>query len=195
MRRLVESVVAGVVLAVLSPLLVVVSAMIKRDSPGPVIFRQQRVGLRGESFDIMKFRTMRASADGAHVTASGDPRITRVGQWLRSTKLDELPQLVNVVRGEMGLVGPRPELPRYVAHWPERDRDLVLSVRPGITDPASILFRRESELLAAQADPERYYVDVLIPQKVGLYRDYVDRRSARTDVAIVLRTLASVVRS
>lgn len=195
MRRLVESVVAGAVLAILSPLLAVVSAMIKRDSPGPVIFRQQRVGLRGETFDILKFRTMRASEDGAQVTASGDPRITRVGQWLRSTKLDELPQLVNVVRGEMGLVGPRPELPRFVAQWPEQDRDLLLSVRPGITDPASIVFRRESELLAAQADPERYYVDVLLPQKVGLYRDYVDRRSVGTDVVIVLRTLASVVRS
>ncbi|QCX26474.1 sugar transferase [Nocardioides jishulii] len=191
-KRAVDVFAAGLGVAVTSPLMLLAAVAVKLTSPGPVIFRQTRVGRGGDTFEILKFRTMRAGAPGAQVTAGHDPRITQVGAWLRSTKVDELPQLINVLRGDMSLVGPRPEVPRYVAEWPVEQRHQILSVRPGITDPASIEFRREAEELAGVDDPEAHYVSVILPRKVELYCDYVATQSFVGDLKILLRTLRTV---
>lgn len=194
MKRLLDVAAAVIGLVVMSPMFLVAGIAVRLESRGPVIFRQERVGRYGEPFVILKFRTMRVDVPGAQVTSGADPRITRSGAWLRSTKFDELPQLLNVLRGDMSLVGPRPEVPKYVAEWPEDARRLVLSVRPGITDPASIEFRREAEVLAASNDPERHYVDVILPRKVSLYSDYVRTRSLRGDLRVIRETLHSVAK-
>jgi lipopolysaccharide/colanic/teichoic acid biosynthesis glycosyltransferase len=191
-KRLLDVVASIVGLVLTSPLLLAAAVAVRLESKGPVIYRQERVGRRGQPFTILKFRTMRAGVPGAQVTTGDDPRITRSGHWLRSTKLDELPQLLNVLRGDMSLVGPRPEVPKYVAHWPEHARNLVLSVRPGITDPASIVFRREAEELASVEDPERHYIDEILPRKVSLYCDYVSASSFRGDLRILVSTLRTV---
>lgn len=193
-RRVFDTVVSCLGLAIASPALLAAAVAIKVDSPGPVIFRQKRVGLSGVPFEILKFRTMRVDAEkvGAQLTVGADPRITKVGAFLRAWKIDELPQLVNVVKGDMALVGPRPEVPRYVElYTPEQRR--VLSVRPGITDPASIEFRNESELMAEQADPEHYYREVIMPRKVQLNLDYLARRSLATDLGILFATAKAVL--
>lgn len=192
MKRLVDLFAAAIGMVIASPLLVIAAVAVRLTSPGPAIFRQERVGRGGDTFEILKLRTMRSGAPGVAVTSGGDPRITKVGRWLRSTKLDEMPQLVNVLRGDMSLVGPRPEVPEYVAKWPEEARSEILSVRPGITDPASIAFRREAEELGEAPDPERHYVDVILPRKVEMYRDYVRTRSVAGDLKIILRTLRTV---
>lgn len=192
-KRLIDVLVAGIGLVLTSPILVVVGVLVRLESRGGALFRQARVGLHGREFEILKFRSMRVEIDGPAVTSALDPRITRLGEFLRSTKLDELPQLLNVLRGDMSLVGPRPEVPRYVAHWPKEARDVVLSVRPGITDPASVKFRREAELLAKAPDPEQYYIDVLIPQKLALYVEYVRTRSSLGDLRILASTLRTTV--
>jgi len=193
-KRAFDLVAASLGLLVLSPLFAAVAVMIRTTSPGPVFFRQERVGLRGRSFRIYKFRTMRhdAEAVGGQLTVGGDPRITRVGAALRRGKIDELPQLINVVRGEMSLVGPRPEVPRYVAHYDDRQRR-VLDVRPGITDPASIAFRDENDLLAASEDPERTYLTEVMPRKLEMNLDYLERRGLVSDVAVILSTLARLL--
>lgn len=187
---------AGVGLLLLLPLLAAVAVWIKLDSPGPVFFRQERVGRHGQLFRIHKFRTMVSDASMAHrqITVGADPRITRAGQWLRHSKVDELPQLIDVLRGDMSLVGPRPEVPRYVAQYPTPLREKVLSVRPGITDYASLEFRRESELLALAADPEREYVEVVMPQKLRYAAQYVDEASVATDLRIIGLTLKMLLR-
>ncbi len=193
-RRVFDAAVAGLGLLISSPVLLVAAVAIRLDSPGPAIFRQKRVGLNGAPFEILKFRTMRVDAEkvGAQLTVGADPRITNVGAFLRAWKIDELPQLANVVKGEMALVGPRPEVPRYVElYTPEQRR--VLSVRPGITDPASIEFRNESELMAEQPDPERYYREVIMPRKVQLNLDYLARRSLGTDLGILFATAKAVL--
>lgn len=193
-RRVFDTAVAGLGLVISSPVLLVAAVAIRLDSPGPVIFRQKRVGLNGAPFEILKFRTMRVDAErvGAQLTVGADPRITKVGAFLRAWKIDELPQLANVVKGEMALVGPRPEVPRYVElYTPEQRR--VLSVRPGITDPASIEFRNESELMAEQPDPERYYREVIMPRKVQLNLEYLARRSLGTDLGILFATAKAVL--
>ena len=168
-----------------------VAAWVKLDSPGPVFFRQERVGRGGRLFRIHKFRTMRVDAPslGPQITIGADPRITRSGQWLRASKVDELPQLLDVLRGEMSLVGPRPEVPRYVALYPAELRERVLSVRPGITDPASLSFRHESELLAASDNPEQTYVEQVLPQKLQLSADYIRRATLGRDLVVILQTL------
>ncbi len=193
MKRGIDVVLSGLGLAVLCPLMVLITMLVRLESRGGALFRQTRVGRDGVEFELLKFRSMRLGPSGLAVTAADDGRITRVGRVLRSTKLDELPQLINVLRGEMSMVGPRPELPRYVALWPENARRIVLSVRPGITDPASIRFRREAELLAQADDPERYYVDVLIPEKVSLYVEYVQSRSLLGDLRLMASTLRATV--
>lgn len=168
----------------------VVAWLIKRDSPGPVFFRQERVGRFGRPFRIHKFRTMRVDAERAgQLTVGTDARITRIGAFLRARRLDELPQLIDVLLGDMSLVGPRPEVPRYVAHYPADLREVVLSVRPGISDPASLQFRNEAELLAAAADPEREYIEVILPQKLACAAEYARSASLLTDFAVVLRSL------
>ncbi|OWQ46223.1 sugar transferase [Roseateles noduli] len=193
-KRLFDILCAGVGLLLLSPLLLVVAAWIKLDSRGPVMFRQERVGRFGRPFRIHKFRTMRVDAPslGPQITIGDDARITRSGRWLRASKVDELPQLWDVLRGAMSLVGPRPEVPRYVALYPAELRALVLSVRPGITDPASLSFRNESELLAQAADPEREYVEVVMPMKLGLAADYVRNASLMGDIRLILATLGAI---
>ncbi|MDO5286408.1 MAG: sugar transferase [Actinomycetia bacterium] len=191
-KRAADLVVAGAGLVMASPVLAVCAAAVKLGDGGPVLFRQTRVGLRGRPFRILKLRSMRVRSTGAEVTSAGDSRVTGVGRVLRATKLDELPQLVNVVAGDMSLVGPRPEVPRYVAAWSDEDRELVLSVRPGITDPASLAFVDEEARLAEADDPEQYYREVIAPAKLALCREYVRTRSLAGDARIVLQTLAAV---
>ena len=194
-KRAFDVAVAAGMLAVLSPALAVIAVLIKRDDPaGPVLFTQERVGLGGLPFRIHKFRTMRPGAPGLQVTSDGDPRVTRVGAVLRKTKLDELPQLWDVLVGRMSLVGPRPEVPKYVALWPAQHREVILSVRPGITDPASVRWRNESEELAQAPDPEAHYVEVLLPQKAAMYAEYVRTRSFWGDVLVLFRTAVAVGR-
>ncbi len=172
------------------PLMLLLALWIRLDSAGPALFRQLRVGRGGRVFRIHKFRTMRLHAGrGPQLTAADDARITRAGRWLRRTKLDELPQLIDVLKGDMSLVGPRPEVPRYMAMYPEHVRRRILSVRPGITDRAAIEFRDEERLLAASSDPERTYVQSIMPIKQRHYLDYVDRHSVAGDLRILLETL------
>jgi lipopolysaccharide/colanic/teichoic acid biosynthesis glycosyltransferase len=194
-KRLFDVFAAGTGLLLLAPLLLVLALWVRLDSPGPVLFRQQRVGRHGVPFDILKFRTMvaRPDGDGRQLTVGRDPRITRAGRFLRSSKLDELPQLINVLQGTMSLVGPRPEVPRYVDCYPPAVRATVLSVAPGITDLASILYKEESEILGRAADPERAYVDTILPVKLEYYQRYVRERSFWLDLRIIFRTLAAVL--
>lgn len=194
-KRLFDIGCAGLGLVVLSPVLALVALAVKLTSRGPALFRQQRVGRGGRPFRILKFRTMvqDAEARGGQITAAGDRRITPLGRLLRASKLDELPQLINVVRGEMSLVGPRPEVPRYVARYTEEQRR-VLEVRPGITDWASLAYRHESELLASALDPERTYVEEIMPHKIALNLAYLERRrGVWSDLGVVLRTLLAML--
>jgi lipopolysaccharide/colanic/teichoic acid biosynthesis glycosyltransferase len=195
-KRLLDFFIAAVALVFLSPLLLIIAIAIKVTSPGTVLFRQQRVGLNGCAFFILKFRSMipEAESAGAGITSSGDARVTGIGRILRKLKLDELPQLWNVFVGEMSLVGPRPELPKYVEYYTPEQR-LALSVRPGITSIASTVFRNEEELLAAAVDKESFYREVLIPKKNDLDRLYVQRISFTTDVKVLLRTIDAVLRN
>lgn len=194
-KRLFDLLAAGTGLLLLSPLLLVLALWIRLDSPGPVLFRQQRVGRHGVLFDIYKFRTMVDRPDlGRPLTVGRDPRVTRAGQFLRRSKLDELPQLINVLQGKMSLVGPRPEVPRYVACYPPEAREIVLSVAPGITDWASIQYKEENEILGSAADPERAYVDTILPVKLEYYQRYVRERSFWLDLRIIVRTLTAILR-
>lgn len=181
-------------LVALAPVFIIVGAAIWFQDRGPVFFRQERVGRGGRAFRIHKFRSMRVSNTGSLVTSANDGRITRVGAFLRASKLDELPQLIDVLAGDMSIVGPRPEVPRYVAMWAADARDEILSVRPGISDPAAIAFRHEQDELAAAEDPERHYVEVILPQKVAMYRDYVRNRSFVGDLRVIAGTFAAIVR-
>jgi len=195
-KRLFDIVIAGLSLLLLSPLLLAIAAWIKLDSPGPVFFRQERVGRGGVLFRIHKFRTMcsDAPAIGPQITVGDDPRITRAGRFLRRAKLDELPQLIDVLAGTMSVVGPRPEVPKYVAMYPAALRDKVLSVRPGITDRASIEFRDENALLAAAADPEREYAEVVLPAKLRYAADYVDHATLGQDLRLLALTIKTLLR-
>jgi lipopolysaccharide/colanic/teichoic acid biosynthesis glycosyltransferase len=196
MKRLFDIFCAGAGLVALSPVLAACAVAVRLSSPGPIFFRQQRVGRHGATFEILKFRTMRVarSDNEPQITVGQDPRITRAGALLRKWKLDELPQLWNVVVGHMSLVGPRPEVPKYVAMYPAAMRELVLSVRPGITDPCSIYLRDESEILAQAEEPDRFYVETLIPEKLRISGDYVKNRSFASDVGIILQTIKSIFR-
>lgn len=181
-------------LCLLAPLMLLIACWIRLDSPGPAVFVQQRVGRHGVPFSIFKFRTMAHHGAGHVATVGSTLRITRAGHWLRRTKLDELPQLVNVVLGQMSLVGPRPELARYVAHYPSAVRAKVLSVAPGITEWASIRYRDEGRLLAAAADPERTYIEDILPVKLAYYQRYVDQRSFWMDLRIIASTVSALWR-
>jgi lipopolysaccharide/colanic/teichoic acid biosynthesis glycosyltransferase len=193
-KRVVDLTVATCALVVTSPFLVLIGVAIRLESSGPALFRQRRVGRYGREFEILKFRSMRHGGAGPLLTADGDHRITRIGALLRASKLDELPQLWNVVRGDMSIVGPRPELPRYMAMYSPQQREVVLSVRPGITDEASIQFADESTLLAGADDPELFYATQILPRKIQLYQEYVAKQSAARDVGIVVRTLARLLK-
>lgn len=190
-KRLFDLLCAAAALVLLSPLLLLLALAIRLDSPGPIFFRQERVGRLGVLFRIHKFRTMRvdAQAHGLSITVGQDARITRVGHWLRHYRLDELPQFLDVLLGRMSLVGPRPEVPRYVAHYPPALRARVLAVRPGITDPASLAHIDEASLLAAAADPEREYIERILPAKLALQAAYAERATLRSDLGVLGRTL------
>lgn len=191
-KRLFDIAVAAAALVICAPLLAAIAVAIRLDDRGPVLFRQARTGRGGRTFRIHKFRTMR-SGPGAAVTSDSDDRITRVGRFLRASKLDELPQLYDVLLGHMSLVGPRPEVRRYVEHWPVPARYRILSVRPGITDPASIAYRNESAELARADHPEEYYLSVVLPRKVEMYQRYVETRSFLGDLLILARTVQAVI--
>ncbi|MDQ1813151.1 sugar transferase [Massilia sp. CCM 9210] len=193
-KRLFDIVAALAGLVVLAPLFAVIAICIRLDSPGPAWFRQQRVGRFGVPFDIIKFRTMRVDGHGPQLTVGADARITRIGKFLRRYKIDELPQLINVVLGSMSLVGPRPEVPRYVACYPAEVRAVVLSVKPGITDWASICYKDENAILGRSADPERAYLDVILPAKLDYNVRYVRERGFWTDLRIIFSTLAALTR-
>ena len=194
MKRLFDIVASAIGLVILSPLLVLLSVWVALDSRGPVFYRQVRVGLHGKDFHILKFRSMRTGSDQGSLLTIGDndTRVTRCGRLLRKLKLDELPQLINVLMGDMSFVGPRPEVRHYVDFWtPEQMH--VLDVRPGITDPASIRFLNESELMAQVDNPEQYYIDIIMQEKLKLYLDYVDNHSFFGDIGIILKTIWAVV--
>lgn len=194
MKRAIDVLVSAFLLIATAPLTLVAAMAVRRSSPGPVIFRQRRVGRGGKPFNILKFRTMGlATATDREITVGDDPRITPIGAILRKWKIDELPQLVNVLRGDMSLVGPRPDVPSYVARYPEDLRAKVLSVRPGITDLASIKYRNENELLAAQSDPDRYYLEVIMPDKLRISAAYAEQPGIAQDLRIILATVRSVV--
>ena len=182
-------------LFILSPVFLVIALLIKHDSDGPILFKQERIGLHGKPFKVLKFRTMVVDAEqkGAKVTTGGDPRITPSGHWLRKYKLDELPQLINVLKGEMSLVGPRPEVPEYVAFYTDKQKITVLSVPPGITDIASIEFRNENELLAGSKDPVKDYKEKVLPIKLSYYEQYVKERSLWLDFKLILKTIVAIV--
>ena len=195
MKRLFDIVASGLGLIILSPVLVIVAIWIKLDSRGPVFYRQVRVGRYNKDFQIFKFRSMRVGSDkGSLVTIGGhDPRVTRSGYFIRKFKIDELPQLINVLIGDMSLVGPRPEVRHYVDYWlPEQMR--VLDVRPGITDPASIRFRNENELLELADDPEQYYIDVIMQEKIRLYLEYVENSSFGYDIKLIFQTFWVIIK-
>jgi lipopolysaccharide/colanic/teichoic acid biosynthesis glycosyltransferase len=194
-KRLFDIVVSALLLLLLSPLLLATALAVRLDSPGPVLFRQERVGRHGRVFRIHKFRTMRDDATGLPLTVGQDTRITRIGHGLRRTRLDELPQLLDVLRGHMSLVGPRPEVPRYVAYWPAGLRERALSVRPGLTDPASLAFIDEAALLAASADPERTYLQDILPRKLQAAVDYAERATLWTDLRVLWQTARALWRA
>jgi lipopolysaccharide/colanic/teichoic acid biosynthesis glycosyltransferase len=194
-KRALDITLASLGLVSLAIPLGVIALAIKLDSPGPVFFRQVRVGRFGRPFRILKFRTMvHGRAPNAGITVSPDDQVTRVGRWLRASKIDELPQLFNVLRGEMSIVGPRPEVPAFVEKYSEEDKRVVLSVPPGMTDIASIVYIRESELLAAQEDPLRYYERVVMPAKLTYYRFYARRAGPRLDVYLIWLTLLALAK-
>lgn len=195
-KRLFDLLASAVGLMVLAPLLLCIAVAIKIESPGPVFFRQERIGRGGQIFAIHKFRTMRVGAEheGPLVTIGRDTRITKVGAVLRKYKLDELAQLIDVLCGNMSLVGPRPEVPRYVAQYPADIRVIVLSVRPGITDRASIEYKDENEILDLAEDPQYAYIHEVLPTKLRYYVDYVQTRSFWGDIMLIFATFRALLR-
>lgn len=195
MKRLFDIIASGLGLLFLSPLFLILAIWIKLDSKGPVFYRQVRVGKGNKDFRIFKFRSMRVGSDkGSLVTIGGrDPRVTRSGYYIRKFKLDELPQLINVFVGDMSLVGPRPEVRHYVDYWTEEQMH-VLDVRPGITDPASIKFRNENELMEQAEDPENYYINVIMQEKLKLYLEYVNHHSFWGDIKLIFQTFAVIIK-
>jgi len=194
LKRLFDVFASGLGLLFLSPLLLLVALWIKLDSPGPVFFRQVRAGRFGDSFRIHKFRTMRVNAESAgRLTIGADSRITRSGHFLRKFKLDELPQLIDVFLGRMSLVGPRPEVQEFIDCYPPEVRDKILSVRPGITDMASIEMVDENEILGRYEDARQAYIDVILPIKQRYYLEYVDRQSLLLDLKLIFQTLQKII--
>ena len=194
MKRIFDIVASGLGLLAFSPIFIILAIWIKLDSKGPIFYRQVRVGRHNKDFRIFKFRSMRVGSDkGSLVTIGGrDPRITRSGYFIRKFKLDELPQLINVFVGDMSLVGPRPEVRHYVDYWTEEQMH-VLDVRPGITDPASIKFRNENEILEKAEDPEKYYIDVVMQEKIKLYLEYVEKSSFWYDIKLIFKTFQVII--
>ena len=194
MKRLFDIIASGLGLVALSPLFLFIAIWIKLDSKGPVFYRQVRVGRHNKDFRIFKFRSMKIGSDkGSLVTIGGrDPRVTRSGYFIRKFKIDELPQLINVFIGDMSLVGPRPEVRHYVNYWTS-EQMRVLDVRPGITDPASIRFRNENELLEKADDPEKYYIEVIMQEKIKLYLEYAENSSFWYDIMLIFKTFGVII--
>jgi lipopolysaccharide/colanic/teichoic acid biosynthesis glycosyltransferase len=193
LKRWIDVALSALLLLLLSPILMAVALALWFSSGNPVLFRQERVGLRFHRFRILKFRTMRV-ANGPSVTVAGDVRITRLGRFLRRAKLDELPQFWNVLRGDMSLVGPRPEVPEYVALFRER-YETILKVRPGITDLASIRFREEEEMLSRSSEPYKEYAERILPAKLELAEEYIRTRTVFGDISILFHTATAIVRT
>ena len=196
MKRILDIVVSLIGLICLFPLLLLVAILVKLDSPGPIFFKQERIGMRFRPFQILKFRTMMqdSSTRGKSITVGDDPRITRVGWFLRKTKIDELPQLINVLRGEMTFVGPRPEVPQYVEIF-RKDYEEILKIRPGITDLASIKYRDEAALLGQSENPEEEYIRRVLPDKIKLEKEYIRRSSFMFDLKLIFKTLLTIFES
>ncbi|WP_019528833.1 sugar transferase [Dasania marina] len=193
LKRLFDFICSIVGLTLLSPILLIIALWVKLDSPGPIFFKQERIGRYGVRFNIYKFRSMIMCADKKGLlTVGSDPRITNCGRFIRKLKIDELPQLVNVLFGSMSLVGPRPEVEEYINFYPDEVKAIILSVRPGITDKASIEMIDENEILAGEKNPKKTYVDVILPIKQQYYLEYVKRHSLAYDVALIFKTLARI---
>ena len=193
-KRLFDLAGAGAGLLVASPLLLVIALLVRAEDGGPALFRQERVGYRGRSFRMWKFRTMVPDAEsrGPALTVGLDPRVTRIGAWLRRLKLDELPQLLNVFAGDMSFVGPRPEVARYVASYAPDQRG-VLELMPGVTDEASLRYMHEGALLAAASEPERVYIEEIVPDKIRINLAYAARATVWTDLVVILSTMRQLV--
>lgn len=194
-KRGLDIVASGLGLVALSPVFAGVALWIKWDSRGPIFYKHKRVGQGSKEFEVIKFRSMLSGSDreGSITIGGHDPRVTKAGYYIRKYKIDELPQLINVFMGEMSLVGPRPQVRKYVDMYSEEQLK-VLDAKPGITDPASIYYRHESELLGEQENPEEYYVNVIMPHKLGLCRDYIAKRNVLTDIGVILNTFRAVVK-
>lgn len=194
MKRIFDIIFSIIGLAILSPLLIIIAIVMKLTTKGPIIYKQVRVGKNNKDFSIFKFRTMFINSDklGLLTVGGRDPRITKLGYYLRKYKLDELPQLGNVLLGDMSFVGPRPEVRKYVNLY-NKEQMQVLNVRPGITDLASIEFRNENELLSSEQDPENYYVNVIMPKKLQINLDYLEKRTLFEDFQIILKTFLAIV--
>ena len=194
MKRFLDIIFSGLGLICLSPLFVFLALWVKLDSPGPVFYRQVRVGRNNRDFKLYKFRSMRVDSDKKGLITIGghDPRVTQSGYYIRKYKLDEFPQLINVFLGDMSLVGPRPEVRHYVNYWTEEQMH-VLDVRPGITDPASIKFRNENELMEKAKDPEDYYINVIMQEKIKLYLEYVQNASFWYDIKLIFQTFKEII--
>ena len=194
MKRVFDVIASACGLLVLSPIFIIMALWIKLDSEGPVFYRQVRVGKNNKDFRIFKFRSMRVGSDkGSLVTIGGrDPRITNSGYFIRKYKFDEFPQLINVFMGDMSLVGPRPEVRHYVNYWTDKQMQ-VLNVCPGITDPASIKFRNENELMEKAEDPEDYYINVIMQEKIRLYLEYVENASFWYDIKLIFQTFKVIL--
>lgn len=193
-KRIFDIVCSGLGLIILSPFLLFVAIRIKMGSDGPVFFKQIRVGEKGKEFKILKFRTMVVDAEklGRQITVGNDNRITKIGAFLRKYKIDELPQLINVFKGDMSLVGPRPEVPRYVNMYTEEQRK-VLDVKPGITDLASIRYRDENELLGQAENPDEFYINTIMPDKLALNVEYINKSNIFLDIYIILKTILKCI--
>ncbi|MBN1072311.1 sugar transferase [Clostridium botulinum] len=193
-KRIFDFVCSTLGIIILSPIFILLSIMIKTGSDGPVFFKQIRVGEDGKDFEILKFRTMVVDAEklGKQITVGNDNRITKIGSFLRKYKLDELPQLINVFKGDMSLVGPRPEVPRYVNMYNEEQRK-VLEVKPGITDLASIRYKDENALLGKAEDPEEFYINTIMPDKLALNLEYINKSNVFFDIYIIVKTILKCI--
>lgn len=191
-KRITDIAVAFLLILIFGPIMIIIAIIIKVTSSGSVLFRQQRVGYKQKPFIIHKFRTMKVSNAGYLITVDHDARITNIGKVLRSTKLDELPQLFDVLRGAMSLVGPRPEVPDYVQYYPLALTKIVFSVRPGITDLSSVLLMNEEEILGIHNDPQNFYIQQLLPIKIRMAVWYVKHRSFWLDIRLIYFTIANL---
>lgn len=193
-KRIFDIICSSFGLICLSPMLIVVIILIKRGSDGPVFFKQIRVGENEKEFLILKFRTMVVDAEklGKQITIGNDSRITNIGAFLRKYKLDELPQLINVLKGEMSLVGPRPEVPRYVSLYTQEQKK-VLNIKPGITDLASLRYKDENDLLGDKQDPEAFYINTVMPDKLALNLEYIEKNNIMFDIYIIIKTIVKCI--